>query len=113
MGMRLQNTEVRTGRSHILSAGGSMLHKRVYRDASLLLNNTGIKDAKLTVLWLNDVHEDGGESQFSLHIPPGSTIEFEPPQNEMADQFLDTIVLDHISGSDVEVCCMIPLEQLN
>lgn len=107
------NAVTSTGECQLLRWGRSLMCKRVYRDASIVLSNVGKTEARLTVLWLNDVDEDHGESQFNLQIPSGSTIEFEQPQNESAGQFLDTIILDHISGGDVEVSCMVPIELLN
>ncbi len=103
----------KSGESAVLNAGHSLKWRRVFKDGFLVLKNKGPAQCKVTVLWLNDLYAYEGESQFILEIAPGSTVEFEPPQNQCADQFLDTIVLDLISGDCLEVSCMIPLELLN
>ncbi len=103
----------RTTASTLLYKGDSMKWRRVFEDGFVTIENKGSAQCKVTVLWLNDIHTYDGESQFQLELAPGTSIEFEPPQNLSANQFLDTVIIDLVSEGCLEVSSMMPLEVLN
>lgn len=111
--MKIANREAVIEHSRIVSASTSLAYRRVYRDGVISLQNIGSKPAKLLALWMMDIHSYSGESQFTLSLEPGESLEFDAPRNGRMDRFLDTLVIDHISGGDVEVTCAVPSEILN
>ncbi len=90
-----------------------MAYKRVYRDGIIVLQNTGDRKARLLALWMTDVDTYHGESQFAIDLEPGQTIEFDSPRDGRVDHFLDTLVLDHVSGGQVLITSAVPTEYLN
>lgn len=97
----------------LLRNGESIGYRRVYRDGVIVLHNLGEREAKLLALWMTDIHTYKGESQFTISIEPGQMLEFDAPRDGRVDQFLDTLVLDHVAGSDVMVTSAVPTEYLN
>ena len=107
----LDVTPIPLATDRILGPGGSALCKRVVKNALIQAENIGTTDAKLLALWVQDLSKDGGESQFRISIAPGSVFEFEPPRN--GSQFLDSVILDHLSGGEIRFTMLMPADQLN
>lgn len=93
-------------------AGGSVACRRVFKNGKIRIQNQSADCAKISVIWLADIEEYKGEKQMSLQLVPGGIIEFSEPQNGEND-FLDWIVLDHISGGSLIVSQIAPAELLN
>lgn len=111
--MKTLRKELIQANDRLLKKGESIGYRRVYRDGVIVLQNTGETETRLLALWMTDIHTYRGESQFSISLEPGQMLEFDAPMDGRVDQFLDTLVLDHVSGSDVLITTAFPTEYLN
>ena len=93
-------------------AGGSVVCRRVFKNGKITIQNPSSECAKISVIWLADLEEYHGEKQMSFQLVPGGIIEFHEPNNHEND-FLDWIVLDHISGGNLVISQTAPAELLN
>lgn len=111
--MKTLRKELFQENDRLISKGDSLGYRRVYRDGIIVLQNMGEEESKLLALWMTDIHTYKGETQFTVSLKPGEMLEFDAPRDGRIDQFLDTLVLDHIEGGDVMITCAVPTENLN
>lgn len=111
--MKTLRKELFQTHDRLLVKGESIAYKRLYRDGIIVLQNIGESKSRLLALWMTDIDTYHGESQFAIDLEPGQMLEFDAPMDGRVDHFLDTLVLDHVAGSDVLITSAVPTEYLN
>ena len=97
---------------HSVCAGNSVACRRVFKRGIIQVRNKSAETAKISVIWLADLDTYHGEKQMSFYVVPGGIIEFAEPEMHEND-FLDWVVLDHVSGGELTITQSAPAELLN
>lgn len=99
--------------SAVVSEGDTYKCKRVFQDGIISLQNTGVENAGAIITWNSQAEIEREDSQFTLEIAPGTTIEFQIPKGENGKLFLDSVCVDLICGGPVEISFLVPNALLN
>jgi hypothetical protein len=93
-------------------AGTSVACRRVFENGVIQIRNRSKESAKLTIAWRQDLDMDNEEEQMSFLLVSRGLLEF------VADDcgqkvFLDWIIVEHISGGEIQISQPAPLPALN